>query len=249
MDSSWLFRVLAGTLAASLTLFSQSESFSQAPKAPGAHRIAVLEGEVVAGQAFERPMGNGLKIFLEPIESGWVLRVVPVTGLRGPHDYAELANPPYQSVSPLLIGTDFNFRAQDALAWNPRRFHFAASAQSFEQLLSAYHQLQRLTGAFPAEAQSLRIAESQLATLVSQTPQGELTILDARLVQGTANQAAAAGLIALHPNRGARQIEQPAHGDATPLGQLNWVRFRIRLDLPASFHCDRTLRIDRSGSF
>ena len=41
------------------------------------------------------------------------------------HDYAELATPPYESVSPLLLSTDFSFRAQDAVAWNPRRFRYA----------------------------------------------------------------------------------------------------------------------------
>src|SRR5579871_6468917 len=83
---------------------------------------AVMEGEVWAGQRFEKRIGNGLEVMLEPLESGWILRVLPVGAPRPEHDYAELASPPYRSVSPLLISTDFSFRAQDAVAWNPRHF-------------------------------------------------------------------------------------------------------------------------------
>jgi len=210
-----------------------------------AHRVAIVEGEAQAGQAFERPIGNGLKILLEPIASGWVLRVVPAQGPRGPHDYAELATPPYQSVSPLLISTDFSFRAQDALAWNPRRFRFAAGRASFAELSAAYDQSQRV--AKLNRAAEMRLAESRLALLVSRTPEAELTILDARLVQGTGDQAQSAAMVALHPNWSARQVDQPADGVATPLGRLNWLRFRIRLDLPTEFHADKSLRIERSG--
>ncbi|HEY6374845.1 MAG TPA: hypothetical protein VIX90_04900, partial [Edaphobacter sp.] len=90
----------------------------------------VLEGEVHAGEGFVRPIGNGLEVMLEPLASGWILRVLPVGVPRPAHDYAELATPPYQSVSPLLISTDFSFRAQDAVGWNPREFRFAADGQS-----------------------------------------------------------------------------------------------------------------------
>src|SRR5580698_3517284 len=101
-------------------------------------RRAVLEGEVRAGDEYVRPMGNGLEVMLEPLASGWILRVLPVSGPRPAHDYAELATPPYESVSPLLIGTDFSFRAQDAVAWNPRQFRFAVDGQEFQQMLAAY---------------------------------------------------------------------------------------------------------------
>ena len=81
------------------------------------------------------PIGERLKLLLQPIHSGWILRVVP--GVRRPDadlaaltyaDYALLATPPYQSVTPLSLSTDFGFRAQDAAGWNPRRFRFATIA-------------------------------------------------------------------------------------------------------------------------
>src|SRR6195952_3395502 len=99
---------------------------------------AVLDGEVTAGQSFERVFVPGLRFLLEPIASGWIVRVLPVDGKRGPHDYAELATPPYASVTPLAIGTDFSFRSQDAVAWNPRHFRYAATPADFRNLLSLY---------------------------------------------------------------------------------------------------------------
>ena len=249
MDFRSLLRLLALTVAASLTLFLQLAYSAQTPRTAPVHRIAVLEGEVSAGHSFERPIGNGLKVLLEPIASGWILRIIPATGTRGPHDYTEVANPPYQSVSPLLISTDFSFRSQDALAWNPRRFHYASSIAMFTELSNAYTQYEECVRAGPPAAAQMRLAEFRIAKLVSGAPEGELTILDAHLVQGTANQSAAAALIALHPNTSARQVDQPADGMPTPLGRLNWLKFRIRFDLPAGFHVDRKAQIDHALHF
>jgi hypothetical protein len=211
-------------------------------------RVEVIEGEVAAGQSFERAIGNGLRLKLEAIASGWIVRVLPV-GAYGEHDYAELANPPYRSVSPLLIGTDFSFRAQDALGWNPRRFRFAADRTSFEELLGLYNDDARLSrvGATPNETVVLRGVESRLAMLVSRAPEGELTILDAHLVPGTGDQSEGAALVATHLNLSAHQVDQPANGKATPLGRLDWLRFRIRLDLPKGFRAEPSLPLERGG--
>ena len=217
-------------------------------------RFAVIEGEVKAGQPFERPIGNGLEIMLEPIASGWVLRVIPVRGPRGQHDYAELATPPYRSVSPLLIGTNFSFRAQDALAWNPRRFRFAASRMSFAELTSAYNEVMRFSVPVSATGEAARVlalrsAELQLSSLVGRAPEAELTIVDARLEQGTANQAQTAAMVASHLNRSAHEVEQPTNGPATGLGKINWFRFRLRITLQPGFEADKLLPIERSGCF
>ena len=114
------------------------------PTKPAACKRAVTEGELHAGEAFSQAIGGGLKVFFQPIASGWILRVVPAAGPMGEHDYAELATPPYRSVTPLSISMDFAFRAQDAVGWNPRRFRFATSAANFhklEQLKFVYHRL------------------------------------------------------------------------------------------------------------
>src|SRR3982751_5665863 len=90
----------------------------------GSSVCGVFEGEVRAGQQYVKGIGGGIELMLEPLPSGWILRVLPVGVGRPEHDYAELATPPYRSVNPLSISTDFSFRAQDAVAWNPRRFRF-----------------------------------------------------------------------------------------------------------------------------
>jgi len=200
----------------------------------------VLEGEVQAGEEFVRPMGNGLEVMLEPLASGWILRVLPVGGARPGHDYAELATPPYQSVSPLLISTDYSFRAQDAVGWNPREFRFAADVRSFGQLSEVYGEYRK--SAIPSED-----VKSRLAELVSRAPQATLEILDAHLVPGMADQARTATMVASHFGSTAHRVEQPADGKATPLGKVTWMRFRISLELPAGFRADKGVRMERSG--
>jgi hypothetical protein len=184
----------------------------------------VLEGSVHAGESFVRPIGNGLEVMLEPLASGWILRVLPVAGPRGQHDYAELATPPYRSVSPLLIGTDFSFRAQDAVAWNPRRFRFAMDASEFKVLLLAYQAYTLRTSPAPGD-------EAKLATLVSGAPgQGMLEILDAHFAPGLANQARMAAAVASHLETTPHTVEQVVDGKGSPLGRVTWLRFRIRLE-------------------
>jgi hypothetical protein len=211
---------------------------SEGQTGAGACKRAVVEGEVQAGQGFERTLGNGIKMMLEPLASGWILRVLPANGPRGQHDYAELATPPYQSVSPLLIGTDWSFRAQDAVAWNPRRFHFAADAASFARLSAAYREYSRT----PAPTAA---AQAELAALAAKTPEGVLEILDSRIVPGTADQAGTAAMVASHFATTAHSVDQPKDGKATPLGQVVWIRFRLGFDLPAGFVVERGVPVER----
>jgi hypothetical protein len=195
-----------------------------------------MEGQVRSGEFFIRPIGGGLELILEPLASGWILRVLPQGKPRPPHDYAELATPPYHSVSPLLIGTDFSFRAQDAVGWNPRRFHFAVSEASFNKLLKAYSE-------YEAKPEQSSAAQQNLAAFVSQTPEAVLTILDAHLVPGTADQARTAATVATHFLTTPHTIENPHDGKPTTLGKLTWMRFRIAFDLPQGFSADRGLQI------
>jgi hypothetical protein len=205
----------------------------------GACRVGVIEGEVKAGESFARPIGNGLEVRLEALSwgSGWLLRVLPAKGLMPRHDYAELATPPYDSVSPLLLSTDFSFRAQDAVAWNPRRFRYADNAAEFSQLMEIYERYRRST---PPAANT----ENELAVAVSKTPEGTLQILDARLIPGSANQAHTAATVATHFSASAHTVEEPQEGKGTALGKVTWVRFRIRLDLPPGFKADKGLKIE-----
>jgi hypothetical protein len=192
-------------------------------RAAGACRVAVIEGEVTEGKGFERVLGGGLKVGLEPVGDGWAVRVVPANGPRGAHDYAELATPPYRSVNPLLVTTDFGFRAQDAVGWNPRRFRYAGNAQTFAGMERVYGRLTAASVPGPG-------VETELAGLVGAAPEGTLEILDARLVPGSADQSAGAAVVASHFQTTAHQVDAAA--GSTPLGRLEWMRFRLRMDLP-----------------
>ncbi len=212
-------------LAGALLLVSCSRGW--AAPAEGCRR-AVLEGELNAGQALSQALGDGLRVYFQPIASGWILRVLPASGGVGEHDYAELATPPYESVTPLSISTDFAFRAQDAVGWNPRRFRYATSAASYARLEKDY-------AAVTAKNGTTREAEVDLARDLAQTSAGTLTILDARLVPGTADQWKGAAAVASHFLSTAHTLVQEPDGHTSPLGRLVWVRFRLQLELAAGF--------------
>lgn len=183
---------------------------------------AVAEGEVAAGQKFERSFAPGLTFLLEPIASGWIVRVLG-EGPRQPHDYAELATPPYGGMTPLAVSTDFSFRAQDAIAWNPRRFRYAANAARFQRLLGLYA---------PASAGEAQAVE-RLTGIVVQQPEATLTVLEARIVPGTNDIGRMAATVAQHLGSTPHMIEAAG---GTPLGRVTWMRFRIELELPSGVH-------------
>jgi hypothetical protein len=196
---------------------------------------SVMEGEVRAGEGLVRPVGGGLEVMLEPLASGWILRVLPMGAARPAHDYAELATPPYQSVNPLLISTDFGFRAQDVVAWNPRRFHFAGDQIGFKRMLGLYEAYDRGVGE----------AGEELGVLAGRAPEGVFKTLDAHLVPGAADQSKMAAGVALHFSTTAHQMEQATDARTQALGRVTWMRFRIELELPRGFAPDRSIRLER----
>jgi hypothetical protein len=182
---------------------------------------AVIEGDVKAGQGFEREFAPGLKFLLEPLTqgSGWIVRVLPVGQSRGAHDFAELATPPYRSVTPLAVSTDFSFRAQDAVAWNPRRFRYAQNAEAARKLEALY----------PGVMANDATASTKAAELTTEQPEGVLQILNAVIVPGTANQWQQAAAVALHFENTPHEVEQGVQ--PSPLGRLQEVQFRVKLEL------------------
>jgi hypothetical protein len=211
-----------------LSLFTVT-AMAAPPEKPNACRTAVIEGELNAGQPFSQAIGGGLKVYFQPLPSGWILRVVPASGPMGEHDYAELATPPYQSVTPLAISTDFAFRAQDAIGWNPRRFRFATTAASFRSLQQVYVRF-IAAGLTPPGA-----LQAELAQQIAQTSEATFTIVDSRLVPGAADQWKMAAAVAEHFNSTAHTLLPEPDGGTTPLGRIIWLRFRLELNLPAGF--------------
>jgi len=211
--------------------------WASAPGKRAACRAEVLEAELRAGKEFRHPIGNGLDLWFQPIAAGWILRVIPAIGPAGEHDYAELATPPYESVSPLSLSTDFAFRAQDAVGWNPRRFKFATSANEFDQLNEVYQRFIH-AGATPPAPLQLELSDE-----VARASDGKLTILDARLVPGLADQGKMAASVAASFTTTAHTLVQPSDGKPGALGELLWLRVRVELALPPGFPADRGMRI------
>ncbi len=181
----------------------------------------VIEGEVQAGEAFRRSMGRGLDLLLDPTPRGWIVRVLPSTGPRPPEDLAELATPPFHSINPLLLTTDFGFRAQDVVGWNPRPFRYLrradlpAAEQAFRSIVASPH---------PSAEQ-----QQAVVRIAGAAAEGRIEILDARLVPGTGDQSAAAGLVATHFLSTAHTIVAPEANNAGPLGRVEMLRFRAAL--------------------
>jgi hypothetical protein len=176
-----------------------------------------FEGEVQAGKSFRHALGAQQSFLLESIASGWIVRVLPSSGVRGPHDFAELATPPYRSPNPLLISTDFSFRAQDAVAWNPREFHFFTTAQQMAVATKAYDATVREPNR-PA-------AGAALFPLLAEACTASLQILDARIAGGSADQALMAATVASHFSQTAHTVDTTA--PASKLGRVLWMRFRV----------------------
>jgi hypothetical protein len=223
-------------------LISQPPARAHVAGLPASHcKQIVFEGEVNAGQGFVRRLGQGLTWMLEPIASGWIIRVLP-PGSRPAQDWAELATPPYRSMTPLAISTDFSFRAQDAIAWNPRHFQFLTDASVAKSAAAAY-------AAYMAHPDSPESSGAMgfLVGLPESSAQGDLLIEDSRLVPGTANQGQMAASVAMHFSTTPHTVEQPAGGHASPLGRVTWMRFRVTLLLPRDFTVDGRLSADPVG--
>jgi len=195
-------------------------------KATGDCRQAILEGDVKAGQGFEREFAPGLKFLLEPLPqgTGWMARVLAVGQGHGAHDFAELATPPYQSVTPLAVSTDYAFRSQDAVGWNPRRFRYARDGAM----------ARRLEGMYPGVVANNPADSTKVAELSSEQPEGVLQILNAVIVPGTANQWQMAAAVALHFENTPHEVVQSAQPSA--LGKLDEIQFRVSLDLEPGVH-------------
>ena len=233
---AWL---LGAILAGPLTTPASGGAPAAAPAGLPRCRVAVVEGEVHAREALRRSFGGGLDLLLEPIASGWVVRVVPTHGERPKMDYAEIATPPYRSVSPLLISTDYSFRAQDAIGWNPRRFRYAADPHAFARLQEVYGRIVAATGGQPGD-------EAALARMAAKQPGGSVEILDASLAPGTADATRAAALVASHFGTTAHRVEAPPGGKATPLGSIGWIRVRVKLELRGGARPTPGVRVESS---
>lgn len=210
-----------------------------ASAAPAACRKVVLSGQVAAGSEWHEPVGQGWVLRLVPVApsvagyTGWDLAFDREPGAGFP-DALLLATPPYDSPSEREIATTFGLRAQDALGWNPRSFHFLTDPADFAAARKLYAALR----AAPPQASGQ--AAQSLLKLASHASSGRLRILDARIAPGTGDAVPYARNWALQASKTQHTMVQGA--TPTPRGALDWMRFEVTLWLPTGWHTPPAVR-------
>ncbi len=222
------------------------------PAAPPSCRKVTLAGEVSAGHEWRQPIGQGWVFRLLPIQpdprsghsySGWDL-VVDRDPPAGFPDALLVATPPYNSMNEREIGATFGLRAQDAVGWNPRSFHFLVDPRALRESQKLY----RILGSIRHPVQAPAVNSREAAAIQRQlqinqhAAAGQFRILDAGLAPGIADAAPYAENWAMAAARMPHSGEPPASGRPTPLGELHWIRFSITLWLPGGWRLPRALR-------
>ena len=215
-------------------------------------RSVRLTGDVKEGHEWSAAFGEGWILRLAPIQptgrgySGWDLAVSRVDDAGYP-DALLVATPPYGSLNEREIGTTYGLRAQDAIAWSPRRFRFLISAKDWQQVREFYRDLMAAqsgkgAGAGKQEDGSLQGATAAKLLAMLSDPKrlgsGVFSVLDARLVDGEGDPPVYAQQWAAHLSDVPHTTEQstgPPAASASSRGELRWIRFAVTLTLPAGW--------------
>jgi hypothetical protein len=167
--------------------------------------------------------------------SGWDLAVDREQN-GGYPDALLLATPPYGSLNTREIGTTYGMRAQDAIAWTPRRFRFFTAVAEWKQARELYGTLMREVG----KDEGSDVAGQKLLSMVGApgVGYGEFEVVDSRLVAGVGDPPAFARQWAANLGRVPHtlvQNEDRSGGAGAPLGELKWIQFRATLTLPGNW--------------
>lgn len=233
--------IFCRTLAALAIGVMATLGSARSAAAPSCRKV-VLHGDVNEGQLWQSSFGQGWEVRLLPIQpgqagySGFDL-VVDREQPTGYPDALLLATPPYNSINEREIGTTFGLRAQDAIGWSPRSFHFLTDPAAFHQAQQFFLSLER-EGHLSASAAKLPDATrdmNRLMQLGRSRAAGELHIEDSRVVPGVSDAAPFAQAWALAGMRTPHQIVAAPDGKSSQRGSLAWMRFSVTLWLPASW--------------
>ncbi|KAA6458215.1 hypothetical protein DYQ86_20045 [Acidobacteria bacterium AB60] len=228
-----------------LTALALSLAGLNAAAAPVCTRV-VLTGEVNAGRTWQASLGEGWVFRILPIPpgqarySGWDLTLDrdPPAGYP---DALLLATPPYNSINEREIGTTFGLRAQDAIGWNPRSFHFMTDPAAFNEAQPLFRGLLDDRQLTPSSGNGSR-EMTRLLSLEQKTASGELHIDDARLTPGIGDPAPFAQAWALAAARTQHEIVPGSGGNPSASGSLAWMRFTVTLWLPRYWKVPATIR-------
>jgi hypothetical protein len=234
--------ILRCILVAGALGFAAGAGCAQKQAASACQKI-MLAGEINAGQTWQTSLGQSWVFRIQPIQSampgdysGWDL-VVDRDPPAGYPDALLLATLPYNSINEREIGTTFGLRAQDAIGWNPRTFHFLTDPAAFRQAQQIYLSLFRagqLSGSAAKNPDSTR-GIATLMSLEKNTASGEFRIQDAHLTPGIADAAHFAEAWALAGARTPHEVVAAPNGKSSARGSLAWMRFSVTLWLPKSW--------------
>jgi len=235
-----------------ICLFAAVLGPPSAAQSPTCQKI-VLTGEVIAHQQWSAPFGQGWVFRLVPLQpgsagySGWDL-VVDRDPPAGFPDALLVATPPYNSINEHEVATTFGLRAQDAIGWNPRSFHFLTNPDAFHESQKLF---QTLGGAgnssrAPAPGSPAAKAIQRLLKINQTASAGQFRILDARLAPGVSDAASYAEPWALASPKTRHSFEPSSTGSSTPLGELHWLQFSVTLWLPAGWKSPAALHAVRA---
>ena len=209
----------------------------------------VLTGQAAAGQQWAQPIGQGWVFRVLPIQparqsgyTGWDL-VVDRDPPAGYPDALLVATPPYYSISEREVATTFGLRAQDAIGWNPRSFRFLTDPDALRESQKQFRALggTKIWSEKPQTGSRQQAAEQRLLEINRRSSPGQFRILDAKITPGIADAAPFAQRWALQSLRTPHTIAPSSLGYATPLGELDWMRFSITLWLPANWRAPQAL--------
>jgi hypothetical protein len=140
-----------------------------------------------------------------------------------------LATPPYGSLNEREIGTTFGMRAQDAIAWNPRRFRFLNSVSDMEHVKASFQVLLKDKSGLDVTVMSK--AGAELLKQLDRASAGRFEVVEARLTAGVGDPPAFAEQWAMHLSRVPHTLV-PSDGTQSARGELRWIRFKTALWLP-----------------
>jgi hypothetical protein len=208
-------------------------------------RRVILAGEVKVGEEWHAAIGEGWMFRVVPIGAvkgqtytGWDLVVDRVEG-GGYPDALLLATPPYGSLSEREIGTTFGLRAQDAIGWNPRRFHFLTSEGDLTRGRALFGAMMGAKGAAQGEA------SAELLGMLKDAASGEFRVLDATLTAGAANPTEFARQWSQRLRETPHTVEQKV-GAASARGELTWIRFSTTLWFKRGWRLPAGLKADEA---
>jgi hypothetical protein len=234
-------------MAVAILVLAPARFQASPPRSAGCRKIELL-GEVKAGQEWRAAIGQGWVFRVLPIQpgpsgySGWDL-VVDREQPAGFPDALLVATPPFNSINEREVGTTFGLRAQDAIGWNPRSFHFLTDPAAFRESQRLYQVLgaARFGIESPVVSERVGMAAQRQLKINQQASAGQFRILDARLAPGISDAAPYAESWALASPKTQHTFEPASTGKSIPLGELHWMKFSVTLWLPAGWRAPREL--------